>query len=139
MQSTNNSATQIPITRDLVTYVSGTSGTATVSGLLLGLPTGARIMKMKVKLLNGRRLQASFFPAQLIATVDGTTSGITRVDVAPYNRFPVITCNVPDVAAKVIPNDATNICSLTGATLNSGTVAEFEITTTCTWQANIYA
>lgn len=139
MLSQNNSATQIPIRKSLVYYRSGTNGTADVTSLDLNLPTGARILNAKVRLLNGRRLNVSFFPAVLMDNQVAATSGITRYDAKPYNAFPTITCDIPDTMAQPQPGDSTRVMSLTGSALNSGTTAEFEIVIFAAWQCNIFA
>lgn len=139
MLSQNNSAMMIPIRKSLVYYRSGTNGTADISSLDLNLPSGARILSAKVRLLNGRRLNVSFFPTVLMDNQDPTSSGMTRYDTKPYTQFPTVSCDIPDTMAKPQPGDATKIFSCTGTTLNSGTTADFEIVIFATWQCNIFA
>lgn len=113
-----------------------------VTGNTLKLPDGARILRAKFLLMNGRKLRVTAQPDNLMIGTDASApkAAMARENIAPYNRFAVVTVNIPDTIARAIDNTGTNtLFNVQGFLLNSGTTWHVEVEATCAWEANIYS
>jgi len=75
------------------------------------IPDGAKILSMKITSLTGRYVAVTVpSGSALMLTQDQAASaplpGLSRFNVAPLSRFPVVRVNIPDLLAKPIDTGA---------------------------------
>lgn len=136
LTGTNFDTSKVRVTRKFVTTAVLASGVLAVTPLVLPVPDGAKVLKVRVRNLTGRVLKVSVptTTGLVLAQAAGSTSapfgGFQKYHAAPLMRFPTLTLNVPDsLAAPLDSSDTTTqLFSVTGE--NGASVDSVELTVT---------